>query len=353
MKSRGTGEVTRVTFHGYCIHSFILLLLRLSFSSFSALVSLVAPPLVMYGSPGYIIQWSRTLCQRFFHRFGLYVIHFLSYHPELNFADRHCATHQIRIILVSCVVITSLFYPALAIYSSSQPKSLSILDTFTLRHDNPVFDAQKDLVNLWSSHNTLKLHDDAVSRAKCGVRHALRVERVLIQSTQAEDDGAVNHQTLLSTLHFESRLEHLVSGGNTPCLMGPDENCFVLSPLLFWKHDKEALASDTSILDTLSASQNVSVGSIFVTPQMVLAGRGSNELHVAGSKFDFARFLALTYFFPGSDCLSTSEHASFLQSIHRVLGQNTEPVVPVQEPTLIALEVQPFVFIHLLPLIDR
>ena len=269
-----------------------------------------------------------------------------------NSASRHCATHQIRIILVSCVVITSLFYPALAIYSSSQPKSLSILDTFTSRNANPLFGAQKDLIDLWSSHDTLKLHEDAVSRAKCGVRTALRVERLLVQSTHAEDDGAISHETLSSTLHFESRLEHLVSTGDTPCLKGPNGKCLVLSPLLFWDYDEETLASDINILDTLSPSRNVSVGNIFVTPQMVLAGRGSNEPHVAGSSFDFARFLALTYFFPGSDCLGTSEHASFLHSVHRVLAQNPKPVVQMQEPTLIALEVSFPSFLYLLQLID-
>ena len=35
----------------------------------------------------------------------------------------HCATHQIRVILISCVVITSLFYPALDVYTSSKYSS--------------------------------------------------------------------------------------------------------------------------------------------------------------------------------------------------------------------------------------
>jgi hypothetical protein len=295
----------------------------------------------MFDSPSYLLQWSRTLCQRFFHRFGLCVQSSSSYLPPTNCAGSHCATHQIRIILVSCVVITSLFYPALAIYSSSQPKSLSILDTFTLRNANPLFDAQKDLVNFWSSHNTLKLHDDSVSRAKCGVGTALRVERVLIQSTDTEDDSVISHQTLLSTLLFENRLEHLVSGGDTPCLKVLNDTCLVLSPLLFWNYDKEALASDVDIMDTLAPSRNVSVGSILITPQMVLAGRGSNEPHVAGSGFDFARFLALTYFFPDSDCLGTSEHASFLRSVDQALSHSAKPVIPVQDFTVLALEVRP------------
>lgn len=34
--------------------------------------------------------------------------------------NSHCATHQVRVILISCVVITSLFYPALDVYTSSK-----------------------------------------------------------------------------------------------------------------------------------------------------------------------------------------------------------------------------------------
>lgn len=37
--------------------------------------------------------------------------------------NSHCATHQIRVILISCVVITSLFYPALDVYTSSKYSS--------------------------------------------------------------------------------------------------------------------------------------------------------------------------------------------------------------------------------------
>ncbi|GLB35458.1 putative sterol-sensing domain of SREBP cleavage-activation [Lyophyllum shimeji] len=273
----------------------------------------------MFNHVNRMIRWSRTLGQRLFLRFGL-----------------HCATHQIRIILVSCVVITSLFYPTLAIYTSSQTRTLSIIDTFLSRSTISAFDAQKDLVDLWS-HNSLRVHDDNIARAKCGASSALRVERLLIQGPE-DDEGAFTRQTLLSTLELENHLETLISGGNTPCLKRPDGKCFVLSPLLFWNHDREALVSDPNILDTLNASKVISLGGVLVTPQMVLARRGSHQPHVAGSKFDFAKFLAITYFFPESDCVGTSEHAAWLRSVRRALAQHPEPVTQIQEPTVFALE---------------
>ncbi|KAG5642408.1 hypothetical protein DXG03_002840 [Asterophora parasitica] len=274
----------------------------------------------MFDHVNRIVQWFRSLGQRLFLQFGL-----------------HCATHQIRIILVSGVVITSLFYPALAIYTSSQPEALSFVDTFISRSTISAFDAQKDLVDLWSFPG-LRTYEDAVSRAKCVSGRALRVERLLIQGCERDDEGAVTRHTLLSTLDLENRLEPLISNGDNSCLKRSDGKCFVLSPLLFWNHDRDALHSDADILDTLGVSKNISLGGIIVTPQMVLARRGSHEHHVAGSNFDYATFLAVTYFFPESDCEGASEHASWLQTVHKALAQDPQPVVQIQDPNIIAVE---------------
>ena len=255
--------------------------------------------------------------------------------------SRHCATHQIRIILISCIVITSLFYPALAIYSSSQPHSFSTSRVLSFLAGNAVsgFYAQDDLHNLWAGHSSLLVRDDAVSRARCGVERTLRVERILIQSPVTDDDGALNHQILLSTLRLERQIENVLSSRGAPCLKRPDGRCFVLSPLAFWHYDEQALLTDSNILGTLNLSRNVSVGGIPVTPHMVLAGRGSNE-HVSAT-FDYAMHLALTYFFPETDCLGLSDHTAWLQVVDIAATHEVELAVQLQEPTLIALEASP------------
>ncbi|KAF9025162.1 hypothetical protein BDZ89DRAFT_1068538 [Hymenopellis radicata] len=236
----------------------------------------------------------------------------------------HCATHQIRVILISGVVITSLFYPALALYYplSSQPQSLSIFGTAS------VFDAQHDLVDIWSRYDWLRVREDAVSRARCGVGRTVRVERVLILP---DDGNALDHQTLLSTLNLENTLNDLVS---SRCLKRADGQCLVLSPLEFWNHDKTSLRSDSNILDTLNFSRNASIAGIPLTPEMVLAGRDSDS----ESNLDFATFLALTYFFPATDCLGKSDHLSWLQTIQSVKALNAELHVKIEEPFLLALE---------------
>lgn len=193
-------------------------------------------------------------------------------------------------------------------------------------------------MNIWSGHDTLRVHEDAVSRAKCGVNRALRVERILIQRPRVEDDVASNLKLLMSTLKLEHQLQRLMSKSDVPCLRRADGKCFVLSPLAFWGYDENALRLDKNILDTLSAWKNTSVAGIPITPLMVLARRGSYERHT-GSKFDYADFLALTYFFPESDCVGNTEHLQWGEMVRNAVPQNVEVTSSEQEPTLIALEV--------------
>jgi len=255
---------------------------------------------------------------------------------------RHCATHQIRVILISCVVITSLFYPALDLYTSSKNASQSILDTFISPHTTANLKSQDDLANLWSGQEALRVHEDPVTRAKCQNGHAVRIERIFIQSPLVEDDGALNYEILLSTLDLEHRVQRLISIGDTPCLKKSNGQCLVISPLAFWDYDGKALVSDSNILDTLSYSKNVSVSGLPITPHMVLAGRGSYEHPVGGNRFDYATFLALTYFFPNSACWgSGAEHTQWVQTVRNAVPQNAQITIQFPEPTLIALEVGP------------
>jgi hypothetical protein len=232
-----------------------------------------------------------------------------------------------------------LFYPALAIYSSSKPLSLSLFDAFAARNVASSFHVYNDVSNLWSDHDHLKLHEDAVSRVKCSAGRTLRVEQLFIQSPSMDDAGAANHRLLRFALSLEKRLNSDLSAGDHPCLKRTDGRCFVISPLLFWDHDEDSLLADTDVLNTLNNLKNVTVDGITITPQMVLAGRTSREHRVATSTFDSAAFLVMTYFFPESDCLSTSEHASWKQSVQSAVSHDAQITFHPQGPALIALEV--------------
>ncbi|KAI0042111.1 hypothetical protein FA95DRAFT_613933 [Auriscalpium vulgare] len=271
-----------------------------------------------------LLQRVRTLGQRLFHRFGI-----------------HCATHQIRVILISAVVITSLSYPALAIYSAQQPRFLAhfssqILDPFRAADAISSYYAQHDLWNVWTAHDPIHVREDSVVRARCGVEHTLRVERVLIHSAAADGTGALNHQVLMSALHLEQRIASELAMHHVPCLRRPGGQCLVITPLEFWKHDAVALRGDGNVQDTLSIAKNVSISGMPIVPQMVLAGREANEYPSmdAGSSM----FLALTFFFPETDCLGHSGHATWLQILEESTKDHADLMTERQAPKLVALE---------------
>jgi hypothetical protein len=251
----------------------------------------------------------------------------------------HCATHQIRLILVSAVVITSLFYPALAIYSSSQPQFLARFSSRILESvagkGLSSHHSYHDLHDPWSGYDTLHIREDSVARARCGTEGILRVERLLIHSALPEDAGALNNQILLSTLQLERQLGRTFSTANTNCLRRIDGTCFVLSPVAFWSYDEEMLRSDQDMLDTLQRTSNISIQGIPITPQMVLAGREFDD----HSNLDFAMFLALTYVFHETSCLGSEGHFAWVKAVRQAAGGTGNLAVVTEEPTLLALEV--------------
>jgi hypothetical protein len=230
-----------------------------------------------------------------------------------------------------------LFYPALALYASSHSRDYSstrLLDTFLSPN---LYGGHFDLHSLWSGYGALRARDDPLSRATCGLKRTIRVERVLVQSLLPDDEGALNAQILSSTLRLEHRISGLLQAHKIQCLRAENGKCFVLSPLAFWNYDEQALMADSNILDTLSLTGNVSTAGVTVTPHMVLAGRRSSD-H-APATFDSATFLVLSYFFPDTDCIGSTNHAAFVRVL-QMAAEGEDLVIRSQEPALIALEVR-------------
>lgn len=257
-------------------------------------------------------------------------------------SKRHCATHQIRVILISAVVITSLFYPALAIYSSSQPRFLAhfssqILDPFLFADAISSYDVQHHFRDIWAAHDSFHVRDDSVVRARCGVEQTLRIERVLVHSTASADSAALSHRLLRATLRLERKISDTLAAWREPCLRRPDGQCLVVSPLMFWHHEEHALMADPDVLHTLAPTSNVSFAGVPIESQMVVAWRDKGEYPSvdAGSTV----FLALTYFFPERDCLGKTGHAQWLQILEDASKDSADLITEGQEPKLIALEV--------------
>lgn len=284
----------------------------------------------------------RTTGHKLFYRFGLYVISPLCSSIESLKAfspSSHCATHQIRLILVSAVVITSLFYPALAIYSSSQPQFLARISSRILEsvagEGLSSYNPYHDLHSPWAGYDALHIREDSVARARCGTEGVLRVERLLIHSALPEDAGALNNQILVSILQLERQIDRTLSANNMGCLRRNDGSCFVLSPVAFWNYDEDMLLSDKDMLDTLQRTSNISIQGIPITPQMVLAGRELDD----NSNLDFAMFLVLTYVFHETSCLGSGGHSAWVRAVQEAAGRTGDLAVVTKEPTLLALEV--------------
>ncbi|KAL4065246.1 sterol-sensing domain of SREBP cleavage-activation-domain-containing protein [Scleroderma citrinum] len=251
----------------------------------------------------------------------------------------HCATHQIRLILISAIVIASLSYPALAIYWSAPPYSRlvstsNVLDSFLAEHVAFGSRAQRDLQHLWQGHHNLQLREDEVARARCGFDRTLRVERILVRSNTAEEAGALTYQTLSSTLQLERRILERVNSQGISCLRASPTDCFVLSPLAFWNYDEEQLRTDFNISNTLKHYNDITVAGIPFTPQMVLAGRSYDW----SGNINAALFLVLTFVFPEPDCSSNAGHSTWLQILANSTHESVDVFAEAVEPTLIALE---------------
>ncbi|KAF9821625.1 hypothetical protein IEO21_00471 [Rhodonia placenta] len=272
-----------------------------------------------------VLQRTREYGTRFFHRFGI-----------------HCATHQIRLILVSSVVITSLLFPAIAVYSSPETRffagfTLRVLDSFSTSDDLSRYFDHHDLRNLWEGHSTLRIREDSVARAQCGVQGILRSERVLVGSI-SPDYGleAVEPGTLASALKLEKRLSGLITSRGLPCVKTSAGSCFSLSPSVFWDHSEESILADDNVLETVNSARNVSSAGISINPEILLAGRELRD--PTGPHIDGAMFLALTYFFRDRDCLDNTGHFQWLRVLEAAAGHAGDLVVQAQAPKLVALE---------------
>ncbi|KAL5529130.1 hypothetical protein ACEPAG_5104 [Sanghuangporus baumii] len=273
------------------------------------------------------IDTFRVWSSKIFHRFGI-----------------HCATHQIRLILISGLVITSLFYPAIGIYSDSVRRFLPsssprIVGQWFGLTTQPLWDFQDDLDNVWNGYESLHILEDTVARAKCGTEKTVRVERVFLTSNGFDSDaGVINYDLLQSALQLETDLMGHLSSSSLTCLSVPPRGCVVLSPLEFWAHDERALRSDPNVLQTVNKQQNVSVAGLPLKPSMVFARRESSE--PGSSTIDFAAYLVLTYFFRDEDCNSSNGHRAWLSILHDIAPLGEIPRL-LQDPLLHALEFNP------------
>ncbi|KAG9127101.1 hypothetical protein FRC07_000661 [Ceratobasidium sp. 392] len=261
----------------------------------------------------------------------------------------HCATHQIRVILICGLVITSLFYPAITIHFSHQPLShfsTRILDSLFLPSANDAFH-HNDLHDIWQGYDALRIRTDAATRARCGTEHTVRVERLFVPSTTPDPFGALNIQTLIPTLDLQLKLEkHLTPElpcvrllDNTTPSTPPSHRCLVVSPTTHWNDDVGLIRAEPHLYSALNkAHRNVSRGGIPLTAEMELAGRLTTDHAGYGSIIESSKFLSVSFFFREDDCHSNAGHDAWSKLVEDLVPPETAVIKSRDQPKLLALE---------------
>lgn len=257
--------------------------------------------------------------------------------------NRHCAKNQIRVILISDLVITSLFYPALAIYFSSQPLShfsARLFDSFS-GSDSHAAVYRTDLREIWETIDGVRLREDSAAQARCGAERTIRLERVLLPSVQPDDPfGSLNKATLLGALQLQHRIQDTLAASSNDVLdyvTEPDGGgIFVLGPLMHWHENDEELSLDPNVIRTINTSRNVTKAGIPISNDLTLAGRSVVDDKALIYE---AEFLVLTYFFVESDCHANVKHSAWLQVLNDAASGLGVVTKSTAQPKLIALQV--------------
>ncbi|PWN44271.1 hypothetical protein IE81DRAFT_365022 [Ceraceosorus guamensis] len=244
--------------------------------------------------------------------------------------------HPIRTLLLCCLLITSLFYPAAGIYlwssqggpgisrsdTSSVWRTLStpLLDSFASSgrtHHNSL----RDLRMVWDDAADLFAQDPRdwmPERHKARPPKCARLEHVLfttddVMRGEAGRRGVLEAPVLNSAYRLQSALEtrlKSVGGENTPrCIQNLSGACLTLGPLDYWPEGSFPLKADAQAsTELLASSVNQSARGVPVSLETTLAGR--SHMFARNPR---AEFLAFSFWLEQAQCGNTTgnEHVNF------------------------------------------
>ncbi|KZO95729.1 hypothetical protein CALVIDRAFT_150205 [Calocera viscosa TUFC12733] len=266
-------------------------------------------------------------------------------HPIRNAFYRHgvhCATHQIRVIIISCALMCVLLYPALATHYSSQPLShfsTKMLDSF-LPPNTPATAFRTDVRHVWEGHDIFQVREDAAALAKCGMERTIRIERVIVPSSAPDPRGALNKHTLHLALELQQKISAVLAENDftdaASCIRDAKGKCLFLSPLEFWQNDGDAVDADSKLAKTVNFGPNITLSGIPLHATTTLAGRASDP-H-SGKTTYAADFLVLTYFFPEVMCHDNFGHSLWRRGLEHATAGFASISHTAYRPQLLALE---------------
>ncbi|PWN34220.1 uncharacterized protein FA14DRAFT_161689 [Meira miltonrushii] len=264
---------------------------------------------------------------------------------------RRIARHPVQTLVLTCLIVTSLFYPAVGIYlwsskggpgvtrgdAGSVWRSLStpLLDSFASsgrKHHNSI----RDLRMIWDDAPDLRAIDardsdaysigSSVSHWHSSLQHgtheeiksntctSVRVEHVFITTEDVimglgHRYGSLHTPILRSALNLQRSIETFLESGEGRSAGLPNcirdlstDKCLVLSPLSYWSMDKDLIATDSAPTTTiLRSTLNYTEQGVPITLSTSLAGRS----HLF-QQLPRADHLALTFFLEDEEGCNTS-----------------------------------------------
>lgn len=239
-------------------------------------------------------------------------------------------------------MITSLLYPALATYFSTQPLShysTRLHDSlFALNSYSATY--RTDLRDVWEDYDFIRIREDAGTQARCGAERTIRLERVLLPSIVPNHaSGAINQPTIQAMLQFKYNIDAILRHHSTelPCVPSTSQtgDCLVAGPLLQLTQDQIGEVQDSQLIEAINAARSATPEVLF-GPEKTLAGRGSVD---AGGWIRESDLLVLTYFFVEDSCHANFRHSAWLQVLKDATSGEAAVAHLAAPPKLVALEV--------------
>lgn len=224
---------------------------------------------------------------------------------------RFVATHQITVLLVCCLFLCTLTYPVLSLYARTSASNSS--DFFTFLRKSPTWDLigadasitrTSDLRLPWQDLDAIVTNAEEACWQRIPKFREITVQQVLLgfpsSGPIASEHGVLDRRTLHTVHLLQERLQDALRNTSSPAstsyavqpglpplapitcakvttttssslLRGgsgaehdrdasleqehspSQQDCFVLSPMLYWDNDENAMLSDTSLIATVNS----------------------------------------------------------------------------------------------------
>lgn len=191
---------------------------------------------------------------------------------------RFVATRPIAVLLLCCVFLCTLTYPVLSLYAWAAPSSA--LGFFSYLRTSPSLrlvgadgglSGARDRRLPWQDLESVIINGEEACWQRIPKFREVTVQQILLgfpsNGQVASEHGVLDRQPLHGLYKVQERLlsalanpanitslacVHMEPNVDTSDKTNESPTCFSLSPMSYWKHDENAMLSDTSVIATIN-----------------------------------------------------------------------------------------------------